>query len=346
MNARFQTNWAGRFVRVAATLAAGIPSLPGQTLSTPVSGPTQGFAFDAPSKSVRQVAGSFGAASLGAVRIGGLDFASLAPQASHGVGCAAEQCFLLSGLDSSEPQQSLLPETTGTATGASWSADGHTMALYSASGEWVRVTRGLPNAAETQTPWSTRSVGPIASVAVSNKHVALAITGDHSGVYELTETGNFVPLLRSVNASAMTFASDGDTLLVVDAGARAVTEVSLTTGLVQAWPIDAAQEAAGIQLGRDENGQAVVLIADHGAKALLSYGATSHSLTGQVDLTFAPTQLEAVGNGSYQLTSRMSEEDLVWSYTPGRGVYFVPVTPVAITRDAAGNGFAQRGVRR
>ncbi len=61
-----------------------------------------------------------------------------------------------------------------------------------------------------------------------------------------------------------------------------------------------------------------------------------------IELTFAPTQIEPMGADSYQLTSRSNEGDVVWSYTPGRGVYFVPVTPAESGKQAESNGLAQR----
>jgi hypothetical protein len=181
---------------------------------------------------------------------------------------------------------------------------------------------------------------------VSENHIVLAIAGEHAGVYELTETGNFVPVLRGVNPAAMAFAADGDTLLVADAAAHAISQVSLTTGLMQIWAIDAVQDPSGIQFGRNESGLPVVYIADRTGKALFAYDASSHALAGAVELAFSPTQLEPIGNGSLQLTSRMNEEDVVWSYTPGRGVYFVPVTPAQFARDVTSAGPARRGVRR
>jgi hypothetical protein len=328
---------------VALSAVAGIPAAAGQSL--PFSGPTQGLVFDAPSRSLRQVAGTFGAASLGSVVAGDLDFASVAPQGAHGIACAEGQCFLLSELQSGIAAQSPLPGDWGTPAGATWSPEGSVAVLYSSAGQWIRVVRGLPEAVDAQPQWSLTSIGgTLSSVAVSagGEHVIFAIIGDHAGVYELTPSGNFVPVLVTANPAAVAFALDGKTLLAADASARTVSEVTLSSGLVQTWSIDAVQDATGLQSGRDESGQAVVFIADRAGKAIFAYGTTSHAISKQIELAFAPTQISAMGSGGFQLTSRTTEDDLVWSYAPGRGAYFVPVTPTEPAKHTETTGPTQR----
>ncbi len=332
--------------RFAVTLAifAIVPAVQGQSNANQVSGPTQGFVFDSPSKSLRQVAGSFGSAALGPVLLSGLDFASVAPQRSYGIGCASEQCFFITGLGSDQLQQNPISLFTGKVTGAAWSPDGGTLALYSSGEGWIRLLRGLPNAVEVQEQWSVTSFGgALASVAVSDggQHVVLAITGDHAGVYELKDAGNFVPVLQAANPVALAFAADGDTLLVADATEHTISEVQLTTGLRQSWSIAAVEAPAAIQASKD-----FIYLVGQNDQTLFAYNPSNHALAAQIPLSFVPTQLVAVGANSYQLTSRASVDDLLWSYTPGRGVYFVPVTPAGSTDQAQSSEVAQRKVRR
>jgi hypothetical protein len=51
--------------------------------------------------------------------------------------------------------------------------------------------------------------------------------------------------------------------------------------------------------------------------------------------------MQASGTGSYLLTTRGSEDELLWSFTGGRGAFFVPVTPMETA-----SGHPQRKVRR
>jgi hypothetical protein len=351
MRSQFNLATARPWTRLALalTVSASLPAVTGQSTATPLVGPTQGFVFDAPSGSLRQVVGSLGSAALGPTLLGGLDFASVAPQGSNGVGCGSSrdsrQCFVISGLGSEQPGQSPVSDV-GSTTGAAWSADGGTVALSSKSEGWVRVLHGLPDALDIQPQWSITSLGgTLTSVAVNanGRHVVLAITGDHAGVYELTESGNFVPVLHATNPVALAFAGNSNTLLAADATDDTISEVDLGSGLTQSWPIQAVQDPIGIQAGRDANGLSVVYVLGHSDQALFAYNAESHLLAGQIPLSFVPTELQPLGGGSYQLTSRVHSDDLLWSFSAGRGVYFVPVTPLGSPEQTENT---QRRVRR
>ena len=316
-------------VATAGVALAFLPLL--QAQQSPMEGPTQGFVYDGPSGSVRQLIGSFGSASLGPVLLNDLAFASLAPQRSYGIGCSSGQCFLITGLGTGSVEQQPLADQFGMPDAAVWSADGTVVAIYSRSDQWIRVIRNLPGTADPAPQWSIASLGgQLSKVAISpdGKRVWMGLAGDHPGVFEITPEGNFIPVNPAENPVAFAFSANGETLYVLDAGSHQITEIHLPDGLAQSWPIEGVENPVGLQLGRDSSGRNVIYVAGGSDHTLFVYG-SDHQVTEQVPLSFAPSQIELSGSGSLLLTTRRSSDDVLWSYTAGRGAYFVPVTPAA-----------------
>ena len=131
----------------------------------------------------------------------------------------------------------------------------------------------------------------------------------------------------AVNPVALAFSKNGDTLYILDAGSHEVSEIHVSDGLAQSWPIEAVQDPIGVQVGQDSAARAVIYVAGRGDQTLFVYDRASHNLLEQIQLTFAPSQLEPSGTSSYLLTSRSSADEVLWSFTAGRGIFFVPVTP-------------------
>jgi len=301
-----------------------------------LSGPTQGMTFDSPSQSLRAVVGSYGSAVLGPALLSGLEFASMAPLGNHGVACFAGQCVLVSGVGSETVLQTPIADQADLPEATAWSADGQVAAIYSRSGQWIRV---LKVSGESGPQTSLASLGgALVAVAVNSNgaHVVFALAGEHPGVLEMTADGNFVPVMAAQHPTALTYS--GETLYVLDE--TRILEKS-ADGIAQSWSMDGVQDGVGVQAGRDASGRDVLYVAGRGDHALFAFDRSNHSLTEQIPLTFAPSQMQASGPGSYLLTARASEDELLWSFTTGRGVFFVPVTPLAAT-----GGLPQRKVRR
>ncbi|MEO5925005.1 MAG: hypothetical protein ABIR70_14385 [Bryobacteraceae bacterium] len=317
-----------RSIFFTAALAATL--LPAQSLS----GPTPGMAFDGASRSLRAVVGSFGSAALGPVVLGGLDFAS--SQRTRGIACQKDQCFFVAGLGSEQVERAAIADQVDVPEGAAWSEDGQVVAIYSRSQQWIRV---LPFAGEAGAQQNISSLGgQLTAVEVSpdGKKVVFAIAGDHSGVYELRD-GTFVPVLAADRPVDLTYSANGQTLFVL-AGSR-ISAID-ADGIMQSWPLDAVQDGIGVQPGLDSAGRDVLYVAGRGDHALFVYDGATHALLEQISLNFAPSQIQPSGTGSYLLTSRTNEDELLWSYTVGRGAFFVPASPVE------NSGLPQRKVRR
>src|SRR5262245_46644462 len=65
-------------------------------------GPIEGFTFDPPTRTLRAVIGSLGAASLGPDLLKGLDYASVAPRQNYGLSFQSGRCLVVSGLGSGQ----------------------------------------------------------------------------------------------------------------------------------------------------------------------------------------------------------------------------------------------------
>lgn len=289
-------------------------------------GPTQGAVYDAPSRSLRPVAGAFGAATLGPALMRGLDFASMAPRSGRGIACRQEQCFLIGGELLGETP---LADQAGVPDGAAWSADGAVAALYSRAEEWIRVVRG----GDVSAQWSLASLdADLSAVEVSpdGRTIVFAMTGEHPGVFTLTGEGNFVPLLAASRPVALAYR--GSTLLVLDG--QEITELA-ADGVAHRWSVEAVQDPVDLAAG-ESGGRAALFVAGAADHMLYTFDAASHGLIGETALSFAPSRVEAAGS-DYLLTARGGEEDILWAFSANRGVFFVPVTPETTT---------QRKVRR
>lgn len=159
----------------------------------PLSGPVEGFVYDAPTGSIRGVLGSLGSASLGPAIVPLLDFASVAPRQSYALAVRRGQTLLISGLGSvglasTDPSLTALAGSFSVPDGIVWSGDGSVAVLYSRTGNWIQAITGLPDSVAAGPLLSLVPLGGSLSAVATDLHgarIAIGITGDHSGVYGL-----------------------------------------------------------------------------------------------------------------------------------------------------------------
>ena len=185
-----------RFGFVLSSLCLFIGLLPAQ--QTPLSGPVEGFTFDVPTRSVRPVIGSLGSASLGQPIVTGLAYASVAPHQNYALAFQGDRCVLIMGLGSSDQTLRVeVPQSFAAPEGISWSGDGSIAVLYSRTGNWVQILKGLPSKAN---PGSSLSLAPmqgtLSAVATDlhGDHIVIGTAGEVGGIYQITSGGSFVPL--------------------------------------------------------------------------------------------------------------------------------------------------------
>src|SRR5580693_1626618 len=121
-----------------------------------VSGPTEGFTFDPPTRSIRAVIGSLGSAWLGPAAVDDLEFASVAPRQNYGIAFRRGQLLLVSGLGSGHVSVAVLQASLYVPDGVVWADDGSVAVLYSQAGGWIQPLTGFPGSA---------NLGPLVSIS-------------------------------------------------------------------------------------------------------------------------------------------------------------------------------------
>ena len=271
----------------AALAASLLPALPGQSMT----GPLQGLTFDSPSGSLRSVVGSYGSAVLGPALLRGLDFASVAPQRTRAIACEQGQCFLVDGLGTDTIARTAIGDQLDTPDGAAWSTDGTVAAIYSRSGQWVRVLRF---AGESGVQQGIAAFGTLTDVEISPEgRVLFATSGDPSGVFEIQSAGNIVPVLSAAHPVALV--SGGTTLYILDGS---LVRTLGADGQTASWSLDGVENPVSLQTGRDASGRNVVYVAGGTDRTLFVYDAASHALLERVEHTCTPGKIQATGTDS------------------------------------------------
>jgi DNA-binding beta-propeller fold protein YncE len=295
-----------------------------------VSGPTEGFTFDAPTKSIRAVIGSLGSASLGPALLNQLDFASVAPRQNYGVAFRRGQFFSVSQMGATHVSEASLQAPSFAPEGVIWSNDGSVAVLYSQTG--IQTYSGFPASANAGSSISISPLGGSLSAAATDIHgqnVAIGITGDHAGIYVSTNGQGFVPLLSIPSPVGLTFSADGGTLYALDGSSNQVSEINLASSAVQVWPLG-TEDAVGIISATNALSLNVLYVAARSDRLLLAFDTSTHQQIASIPLSFTPTAIVPLGINSFLLGSRSGTSDPLWSFRNGSQptVYFVPATPL------------------
>jgi hypothetical protein len=324
-----------RTVLLFLAALSSIPSVRAQTSA--VSGPVEGFMFDAPTRSIRSVIGSLGSASLGPAVVGELDFASVAPRQNYGIAFRGGRAQLVSLLGSAQTSLVPLQGAALVPDGVVWSDDGSVAVLYSRAGSWIQTFIGFPTAVNATSLTSISPLGgSLSAVAadIHGAHVAVAVTGDHPGVYEITGGQGFLPLLSMPDPVALAFSADGSTLFALDGAANQVSDINVSesnsaSSATQSWPVGTA-DAVAIRSAGNASNLNILYVAGGNDHLLLAFDPSTHQQITSVALPFAPTTIEPLGNNSFLLRTRTSNSDPLWSFTNRTQpmVYFVPATPL------------------
>jgi hypothetical protein len=315
-------------------LVAGalIGLLPAQ--ENPLSGPMEGFAFDAATKSLRPILGSLGSASLGAPIFGGVTYASVAPHQNYALAFQGDHCVLVSAMGSDQVSILKLDGSFTVPEGVAWSGDGSTAILFSRTENWLQVLSGLPNAVHPGPMLSLSLLGGSLSAVTADlhgDHVAIGIAGDTAGVYQLAG-GAFSPLLSIARPTALAFSEDGKTLYALDTATNQLFEQNVSDLSSRSWPLDSIHDAIAIGTGHDAALRAVIYVVGQADRSVTVYDASTHEVLNSLQLGFEPSRMEPLGRNSFLLASRQRTDDTLWSFTnsPRPAAYFIPALPVQV----------------
>jgi hypothetical protein len=302
----------------------------------PINGPLEGFTFDLPTRSIRPVIGSLGSASLGRPMLSA-SYASVAPHQNYALSFQGDRCTLVTGLGSVQTSKVDVPGSFSLPEGVSWSTDGATAILFSRTGNWIQILSGLPAAVNVNPFLSLAALGGSLSSVTTDLHgarVAVGMLGDNSGVYQTLNGAPFAPLLSDIKPVSLSIADDGGTLYALDASTGQVFQQNLSDLSVQSWPLDGLADPVAVIPARDATRRAVLYVAGRSDRVLKVFDASTHEVVASLPLTFSPNGIHPLGNNSFLFDSRLTSDDILWSFTNASqpALYFVPAVPLELRK--------------
>jgi len=296
------------------------------------SGPVEGYTFDPPTASLRAVAGYPGAASFGPALLSGLEFGSAAPQQNYAVAFQNGNCVLVTSLSGTVATQSV-PAVTRRPDGVVWSADGSVAVLYSRAAGWLQTLSLLPGNPTAGAYVDLSALGgTLASVAVDGKgkQVAVAMQGAAAGLYLMTASGSFAPVLQLANPVALAFSNAGTELVAIDTASMQLAVVNLSSFDFQMASLAGLADPFAV---REDTNQKLY-VASRSDRLLREYDLATLQPMTDLPLSFTPTGIEQFGPNSFLVGSRMLATDPLWLLTnvAQPAAYFVPAIPQAIGR--------------
>lgn len=296
-------------------------------------GPSSGFVFDAPSRSIRPIVGLQGAAYLGAPAVSDVDFAAIAPDGRSALAVRAGGVNLIRHLDSASPTSEALDPLIGAPDRIVWAANSSAAVLYSAATsrlQWLRVS---DSAAAPEAPIDLSFLPGTLTLLAPDPSASRVLVGIRNqaagGLYWLSPAG--LPRLVTPlgEPAALAFANNGNDIYVVDRANRQI----LVCHNVFTTPdvLLLLQESDGISdpigIARSATGN-YLFVADSTRKSLLVYDVSSGTVSGGLDLDSPPSFVQPLSATSFLLNSRNKIGDPLWlletRLTPA--VYFVPAS--------------------
>jgi hypothetical protein len=276
-----------------------------------IRGPVSALVFDHASHSVRQILGVPGAAYYSGALAERLDLAAVSPDGRHVLATRDNQVIGIQVTDNGLIEQ-LLGE--GTAVAMAWSRSSDT-AVWATSDELYR--------------WSIADGVTRLGAASNVKALALDATGltayaARSGVVEAISADSPARLLASIGEPTALAIYDAS-LYVTDAAEKRVLLIDTTAGGAQLFPTEASEPSA---VAVSADGQ-ILLVADAATKTVSAYRAASQERLSRIDLGFAPSELERIGDGLFTLKRRNAGEALeIVTMRQDLAAYFVPAPEV------------------
>lgn len=282
-----------------------------------IRGPVPGLVYDEQSKALRPMIGVPGASYLGGALAKDLENASVAP---NGLMALAVREGKLGLLDLTVNESRWVELSPAAAARIAWSADSSAAAVWSANGR-VEVWRNLKEQPQSA---ALGNLEDVTILAADSTGAVAAAAGN--AVYRLQEGANPELLARINDVSALALSGDGRSLYAASRKDNTVLELADWRNTGGATLL--AGENAGVL-----SPEALALSAD-GRKLIVANEASlvmidraTRAVTETINLSFKPTRLERLGDGSaFLLNNRQQGQPLeVLSGGPEAKVFFVPV---------------------
>ena len=315
----------GTFLALCALSLAVLA--PAQSVS--LSGPTQAFVFDLPSRSIRAVVGFPGSAMFGALIVSGVDLGSVAPHKNFGIVFQGGTCEFVAGLDT-QANMTSLAGVAAQPDAIAWSGDGSTAILYSMTGNWMQIISGLPlnPAVGAYTDLSSLG-GTLSAIGGDAKglQIAVAVTGQNPGVYLYQiSSQSFVPALSLASPVAVGFSADNTNLFAIDSSTGQLSVLALASFSPQTIALTGLANPVAVRGSEDPMNPQLVYIASGSDQIIREYDLTAQQVVSDTPLAVAPTRLDDFGLNSFLVAARAQATDPLWLLVtgPAAGIYFVP----------------------
>jgi hypothetical protein len=313
------------FVSALLTLLAMQPAEAQQASMT---GPLSGFVFDNPTSSIRPIIGIAGSAYLGPSIMGGIDFASVAPNGVSALVVQGGQLLAVSGLNSTAPQSVPLDTPFSSSMVIGWAPDGSRVVFASAvGGPLIQSVRWMSGVSSLDTPIDLSSIGGTISTLVldaASPRILIGIRDDAvGGVYLNDADGSLTSLAATPDPSALALSSDGTTAVATDRHTGQVLRFAIGT-VPAAEPLlqnpDVLTDPVGVVLSKDAK---TIYIADR-QKGVLACDLDSQMCASIASIT--PKGFMLLAQSSIFLVSdRQTPTDPIVVFDSGSAaIYFVP----------------------
>jgi hypothetical protein len=291
-----------------------------------LSGPVSGFVFDSASHSVRPIVGLPGAAYLGDPLLGGLEWASVAPNGEVALAVKDGRWFAIRGLGATAAWADIEADWPAPERVA-WSSDGAAAALSTPEGG-LRILRYLLDG-----PVAASAVdlpGPVAALALegSGECAAAAVTAAGEGGLYLACPGAPARLLAAISEpAAVVLARGGRDLFAADRAGR-ILEIMDFRGAARVMPFaempGSAWDPVGLAVSAD---QRLLFVAHRAQRRVDAFDLESRTLAAQIGVEGEPALLEPLAVRSvFLLRSAGDAGEPLLVLDAGRepAVFFVP----------------------
>ena len=144
------------------------------------------------------------------------------------------------------------------------------------------------------------------AVDANGKQVAIALAGASAGLYLMTASGSFAPVLQLANPVALSFSNDATQLFAIDTASLQLAVVNLANFDFQMAPLAGLADPFALREGTNQK----LYVASRSDRLLREYDLTSLQAVADLPLSFTPTGIQQFGANSFVVASRVPRDPL------------------------------------
>ncbi len=316
-----------RNVSMILWLLAGVTGLTAQV--TGLGGPTWGYVFDPPTRSIRLLVGVPGSAYLGPAVFTGADRAWVAPAGGSAVICQDGQMAWISDLR--RPEAVALQSPCESFEAGAWAQDSSVFIAWSPQDRQLARWTNFPASPRFSTQELVFPHGEVSSLVAGPeaRDIVLAVREQTAtSLYALRDGGQPAHLLRSDGPASVAFSESPDAIYIGDSGARQILYVRGLSGTPVVETLYAGEAAAAITSLADLGGGRLGFTSA-ASKSVMVYDLASRALVADLAVDDVPSQLAPLpGQRVFLLNSRAASDSplFVLDARQAASVYFIPAS--------------------